>query len=71
MKVYYHEISKEELEDGKKLSVQQFLKKYSQPDWCDYPDALVPTLGCWSLVYFRESISENFCSNCECFNKNK
>jgi hypothetical protein len=25
------------------------LKRYHQPDWCNYPDALHP-LGCWGLL---------------------
>jgi hypothetical protein len=28
-----------------------FLKKYRQPSWCNYPEAMTGMMGCWSLMF--------------------
>ncbi len=38
-------------------------KKYKQPDWCTYPEAISP-LGCWSLIGFFVT-GEDFCKGCD------
>ena len=36
-----------------------------QPDWCRYPGAMVPMMGCYSLLggHIR---TEKDCGSCEC-----
>ena len=69
MKKYWHELTDEEFSkiDPETLC-SKLRKKYKQPDWCDYPDA-IGALGCWSLVGSnRIKISIDFCKTCVCFN---
>lgn len=73
-KKYWHEIPQQEVDDliEKKVINQYVMDNYLQPKWCDYPDALAGTLGCWSLTDnlpngFRTKISEDYCSTCECY----
>ncbi|WP_448208167.1 hypothetical protein [Azospirillum sp. sgz302134] len=40
-------------------------KAHPQPEWCDYPGALLGMSGCWALVY-RKVKSQADCGNCEC-----
>lgn len=41
-------------------------KKYRQPSWCDYPEALDGAMGCWSLVG-RMVTGEDYCKNCDLY----
>ncbi len=41
-------------------------RKYRQPSWCDYPDALGGGAGCWSLIG-RKVTGKNYCRNCDGF----
>jgi len=69
MKLYWHELSKEEYDKiiKSEMTIQDALDKYSQPDWCGYPDALAGMWGCWSLTgENRIKISKEFCKDCEC-----
>jgi hypothetical protein len=67
---YWHEISKEEYEKLKikgKIDLNEFVKEYKQPDWCNYPEALRGKMGCWSLFYHPEIINKEYCKDCnEC-----
>ena len=36
-----------------------------QPDWCRYPGAAVPVMGCYSLLLGYIS-QERDCGSCEC-----
>ena len=69
MKIYWHELTDEQRLDiweNGGLKVHEFMEKYSQPDWCGYPDALMPRYGCFSLVMLPIRIkTENDCKNCE------
>ena len=40
-----------------------------QPEWCSYPDAAMPILGCWSLLAGRVT-GEDFCKGCELHKEN-
>jgi hypothetical protein len=40
-----------------------------QPEWCTYPDAATPVLGCWSLLNGRVT-GEDFCKRCELHKEN-
>lgn len=68
-KKYWHEISAEEESEvySSGITYDELLKKYKQPDWCNYPNALLGSWGCWSLTgSHRADISPEFCKNCEC-----
>lgn len=43
-------------------------KRYRQPDWCIYENALDGPFGCWSLCDGLVT-SEDFCKGCECHEK--
>lgn len=49
-----------------KMLVGAFLKKYSQPDWCNYPEALAGMMGCWSLTLPGKIRAFKDCKGCEC-----
>ena len=54
------------------ITIGEYLKKFKQPDWCAYPDALAGMMGCWSLVDnrpngLRTKISRKFCKGCDCY----
>ena len=68
-KIYWHKLTDEQRLDiweNSGLKVHEFMEKYSQPDWCGYPDALMPNFGCWSLVMLPIRIkTESDCKDCE------
>lgn len=45
------------------------LKEFSQPDWCDHPDALDKTFGCSTLVNTntKRFICDSYCSRCDMY----
>lgn len=71
---YWHELADEEMQKlfDADVTYGWILKNIRQPDWCDYPDALEGTMGCWSLTDvndLRKKISHEFCKNCDCYRK--
>ena len=71
---YFHEISQDEVDKliADKKSIGYVMENYKQPDWCNYPEALSITMGCWSLCDLkkdglRTKISKEFCKECDCF----
>ena len=71
---YFHEISQDEVDKliADKKSIGYVMENYKQPDWCNYPEALSMTMGCWSLCDLkkdglRTKISKEFCKECDCF----
>lgn len=75
---YWHEISQDELQKllDENVTIRYINQHYKQPDWCNYPNALTFTLGCYSLCDLskdgaRTKISTEFCKNCDCFNNKK
>jgi hypothetical protein len=73
-KKYFHEIPQSEVDSliSDKKTISYLLENYLQPDWCNYPDALSMTMGCFSLCDLkkdglRTKISKDFCKNCPCF----
>jgi hypothetical protein len=42
--------------------------KVKQPDWCNYPEADKPFIGCWSLLFGKVK-DEDYCKDCECYKK--
>ena len=64
----WHELSENEQKAVKQrtpYTIAEFMAEYSQPNWCQYTDALCANLGCWALFYGNVH-SENDCSDCEC-----
>lgn len=52
-KKFFHKLSDEEREAAYKqpgVTVRQFVKMYRQPTWCNYPEAITPQWGCWSIA---------------------
>ena len=74
---YFHELSEIEIIELKLKKGYNFgnlNNDYKQPDWCEYPDALID--GCWTLLapikYDQANrITKEFCSTCDCFKKSK
>lgn len=52
-----------------KMTVGEFMKRYEQPAWCNYPDALEGTMGCWSLMIAGEIKSRASCKGCDCLGR--
>lgn len=71
MKKYWHRIPDKELQKriSRKWSCDRIMRRYSQPEWCNYPEALSGLMGCWSLIDVkrRKKINREFCRNCEYF----
>jgi len=46
---------------------RKFGKKYPQPKWCQYPDAVTSgMMGCWSLLYgARDDLFKRKCDTCD------
>ena len=71
---YFHEISQDEVDKmiADKKSIGYVMENYKQPDWCNYPEALSMTIGCWALCDLtkdglRTKISKEFCKECDSF----
>lgn len=65
---YFHELTKKEYKKlvNKKISYAELARLHPQPIWCNYPDAVMGMMGCWSLVGFMIK-KEDDCKNCECY----
>lgn len=50
-------------------SIHENKQSFVQPEWCTYPDAATPILGCWSLLNGRVT-GEGFCKGCEMYKEN-
>ncbi|HEC67125.1 MAG TPA: hypothetical protein ENI23_17750 [bacterium] len=66
-KKFWHELSESEYQAAIKRTWGWVMKKYKQPDWCNYPDALEGALGCLTLIAKtrRTKISKDYCKSCE------
>jgi hypothetical protein len=49
---YLHEATDEEIQADldARITNREFADKYTQPEWCNYPDATLGVMGCWSLT---------------------
>ncbi len=65
---YFHELTQGEFDELVKTHMTwgECAKKYPQPIWCSYPDAVEGEMGCWSLMDFRVT-GRQYCYSCECF----
>jgi hypothetical protein len=69
---YFHTLSDSTVKRliRKGTTLVELKKRYKQPDWCNYPDALAGIMGCWSLMDLldlRHQISKQYCKGCDCF----
>lgn len=72
-KPYFHELTEEQLTElySSSMTWGDLMQKYSQPDWCEYPNALEGPMGCWGLVYRHvNKHGKDYCKTCE-FNKDR
>ena len=66
---YWHEVppaEREQIIKESKMTVGEFLERFKQPDWCEYPEALAGQMGCWSLVLSRNINCIKDCGDCDC-----
>jgi hypothetical protein len=76
-KLYWHQLPDsvvDHLFDIGGITWGDIVENYSQPPWCQYPQALNGALGCWSLVdtKLRHTITAKLCEReCEHFRKVK
>ena len=50
-------------------SWRKLTKRYKQPSWCTYPNAMYGKFGCWSLLGFGDETKDmykNKCQGCDC-----
>jgi hypothetical protein len=71
-KPYFHEASQKTVSTLVKNHATwgDIMEQYQQPEWCNYPEALSGSMGCWSLTDlskggFRKKISKEWCSGCD------
>ena len=71
MKLYFHELDPKSMMKltASGITWGEVMERYSQPEWCEYPNALEGVMGCWSLVSSLIK-DESGCKSCECY-KNK
>jgi hypothetical protein len=65
---YWHEIDAKEqgnILNHSGMTVGDFLKRFRQPDWCNYPDALGGAMGCWNLLMPGAVRDIKACEGCE------
>ena len=71
---YFHELTEKEFKEISKknphMTYRTLGKKYPQPPWCNYPDAVYGIMGCWSLTGFLVK-DKKYCKNCDCLRKGK
>lgn len=76
-KKYFHELSDEEYKVllDSDMGIREFMDSYSQPLWCNYPNALEGRMGCWSLMGLwgikNRIRCERDCVNCDCYESKK
>jgi hypothetical protein len=66
-KKYWHKLSAASHRKIMKsnITIGEIMKKYSQPPWCIYQNALGGWVGCWSLVGAEQKIkSVKDCKTC-------
>lgn len=62
----FHELSEKEFDEMKEegKTWRDVMAKYHQPKWCDYPDALDGSMGCWRLVSMKITCKDD-CETCD------
>ena len=74
MKLYWHELRDSTIKRAikNKMTIAESIRRYKQPVWCSYPNALEGIMGCWSLVDafgLRHKISPEYWGDCDCYIK--
>ena len=73
LKPLFHRISTKRFKEFEKegRTWGWLMKKYRQPDWCTYYEALGGIGGCWSLtLQGKKRIRKKAdCGNCDCIRK--
>ena len=69
---YFHTLADSTIKRlvGSGITYGELMKRYKQPEWCGYPNALEGMMGCWSLMDTlgrRHKISREYCAKCDCF----
>jgi len=71
-KKYHHELPKQRVDElfseDLKITWNDLMILYKQPDWCRLFHALDYMEGCWSLLY-QNIKEEKDCLNCEEYHK--
>lgn len=71
---YFHELTEQEwdkyIAENPHKTWKDAQKIFPQPKWCDYPEAVCGTMGCWSLMAFRVK-DEDYCGDCDCHKKQR
>ena len=66
---YFHELTEDEfkviLKENRGRTYAWLARRYPQPTWCNYPDAAMGIMGCWSLISFMVKNKE-YCVGCDC-----
>jgi hypothetical protein len=69
---YFHELTRPEYRKFCKgnphMTYAEIEKRYPQPPWCNYPEAVMGVMGCWSLTSFMVKGRE-YCVTCDCLKK--
>jgi len=73
-KLFWHELRDSTIKRliKNKVTWGEIIRRYRQPVWCGYLQALNGMFGCWALIDLRglrHKISQEYCSRCECFIK--
>lgn len=65
---YFHELTEKEFKKKivGKLTNAECDRDYPQPTWCNYPEATMGMMGCWSLISFMVT-GEDYCKDCDCY----
>jgi len=63
----FHKLTKTEFEKICKENItwQEVAKRYPQPEWCCYTNAVQGVMGCWSLMSLLVT-GRGYCKNCDC-----
>lgn len=73
-KPYFHELTDEQVNEllASHITWGELVDRFAQPEWCNYHNALMGEMGCWSLVDMRglrKEISLDYCKSCDCCRK--
>ena len=70
MTKFFHQLSKDEFKEilKEKITWGECAKRYPQPKWCSYPQAVQGLMGCGSLMDFLVT-GRNYCKTCDCYIK--
>lgn len=64
----FHELTKTKFAEicKEKITWEECSRRYPQPSWCAYPEAICGIMGCWSLMDFMVT-GRDYCKKCDCY----